>query len=243
MSPVILDELTDAQRASWRGLLELGARVPTGWCLIGGQMVFLLCRERGAWPARPTDDADAALDVRARPEIVRDVTRALAECGFASAGESMEGNQQRWVRDAAQIDLVIATGVGERARRRPGVTGGSLPEAPGAQGALDRVERVEVAVGDQVGAVWRPTLLGAIAMKAAAYAQPAGRDRVRHLLDVAVLSTLIEPRDVRGFNPSPREKARLASLMGAVANGPSLVAAVAGAREGFERLKLALDLQ
>jgi hypothetical protein len=205
-------------------------------------MVFLLCRERGAWPARPTEDADAALDVRARSGIVEVVTSALVESGFTSAGESLEGHQQRWLRGAAQIDLVIATGVGERARSRRGVTGGSVPEAPGAQGALDRAERVEVRVGDVDGAVWRPSVLGAIAMKAAAYAQPAGRDRVRHLTDIAVLSTLLEPSDVRGFTASSSERARIASALGAVANEPSLVASVAGAREGFDRLKLGLGL-
>jgi hypothetical protein len=242
VSPVVLDELTVAQEQSWRGLLELSARVPAGWCLIGGQMVFLLCRERGAWPARPTEDADAALDMRAHPAIIATVTRSLAECGFASAGESMEGHQQRWVRGAAQIDLVSASGVGERSRRRRGVTGGSVPEAPGAQGALDRAERVEVSVGDLGGAVWRPSLLGAIAVKAAAYVQPAGRDRARHLIDVAVLATLLEPSDVRGFQASLREEARIASVLGAVASQPSLVASVTGAREGLERLRLALGL-
>jgi hypothetical protein len=242
VSPIVLDELTAAQEQSWKGLLELSARVPAGWCLIGGQMVFLLCRERGAWPARPTEDADAALDVRAQPAIVATVTRSLAECGFTSAGESREGHQQRWIRGAARIDLVIASGVGERSRRRQGVTGGSVPEAPGAQGALDRAERVEVSVGDLEGAVWRPSLLGAIAMKAAAYVQPAGRDRARHLTDVAVLATLLEPSDVRGFAASSRETARIASVLGAVAKEPSLVSSVTGAREGLERLKLGLGL-
>jgi hypothetical protein len=154
----------------------------------------------------------------------------------------MEGHQQRWIRGAARIDLVIASGVGERSRRRQGVTGGSVPEAPGAQGALDRAERVEVSVGDLEGAVWRPSLLGAIAMKAAAYVQPAGRDRARHLTDVAVLATLLEPSDVRGFAASSRETARIASVLGAVAKEPSLVSSVTGAREGLERLKLGLGL-
>jgi hypothetical protein len=234
--------LTHTQEASWLGLLDLSDGVPAGWCLVGGQMVVLLCRERDKWPARPTEDADAALDVRANPDIVGVVTRALSERGFAPTGESMEGHQQRWVRDAAQIDLVIPTGVGERSRRRRGATGGTVPESPGAQGALDRAERVEVSVAGRGGAVWRPSLLGAIAMKAAAYAQPAGLDRRRHLTDIAVLSTLLEPSDVRRFTASASERKRIASALGAVATEPSLVASVTGAREGLERLKLALGL-
>lgn len=42
-------------------------------------MVQLHCIERGVAPARPTDDVDAALDVRAEPGVLRTFTAALAD--------------------------------------------------------------------------------------------------------------------------------------------------------------------
>ena len=43
MEPLELPAMTPAQEAAWVGLLEVAKRVPTGWCLVGGQMVHLLC--------------------------------------------------------------------------------------------------------------------------------------------------------------------------------------------------------
>ena len=58
MSVLVLPAMTKAQRAGWSTLMTLADRIPTGWCLVGGQMVHLHCWERGASPSRPTDDGD-----------------------------------------------------------------------------------------------------------------------------------------------------------------------------------------
>ena len=96
---VVLTGLTERQRQSWLGLLDVAADFPNGWCLVGGQMVHLYCQERGLSPSRPTNDGDVVLDVRAQPNVLRDFTQALAAVGFTSAGVSPEGHQHRWVRD------------------------------------------------------------------------------------------------------------------------------------------------
>ena len=44
---VVLTGLTERQRQSWLGLLDVAADFPNGWCLVGGQMVHLYCQERG----------------------------------------------------------------------------------------------------------------------------------------------------------------------------------------------------
>ena len=93
---VALTALSEPQRQSWLGLLEVAADFRDGWCLVGGQMVHLLCVERAFTPVRPTDDGDVVLDVRAHPHVLRDFTEALVHAGFAPAGESMEGHQHRW---------------------------------------------------------------------------------------------------------------------------------------------------
>lgn len=66
MEPLILPELPWKQEASWRGIMAVAQRVKMGWCLVGGQMVQLHCWERGYNPTRPTNDGDAALDIRAQ---------------------------------------------------------------------------------------------------------------------------------------------------------------------------------
>lgn len=40
---VTLTGLTERQRQSWLGLLDVAADFPNGWCLVGGQMVHLYC--------------------------------------------------------------------------------------------------------------------------------------------------------------------------------------------------------
>lgn len=203
-------------------------------------MVFLLCAERGGAPVRPTDDVDAVLDVRALPTVLADFTRALKSVGFAPDGESWEGHQHRWMRDAASIDILIPRGVGERARARKGVTGGTTLETPGAQGALDQAEAVAVRVGEREGVVQRPRLPAAIAAKAAAFLNPQDRSRQRHLIDLAVLSTLLQPGDTfDGLAGRDRDRARQ-GLMALEAH-VAVVASVEGGAAGVERLRLALD--
>lgn len=65
--PVALPTMTTAQEQGWRALMDLHEDVGGGWTLVGGQLVHLWCAERGVDFARPTDDIDTVLDVRARP--------------------------------------------------------------------------------------------------------------------------------------------------------------------------------
>lgn len=76
------------QQSAWRALLEIYDRLSGGWYLVGGQLVHLHCWERGYAPNRPTNDVDAALDVRARPEIILEFTRALTEIGSPRLGRT-----------------------------------------------------------------------------------------------------------------------------------------------------------
>lgn len=67
---VVMPVMSADQEAAWNALLDLHERVPRHWTLVGGQMVHLWCAERG-WPQpRPTDDADAVVDVRADPNAL-----------------------------------------------------------------------------------------------------------------------------------------------------------------------------
>ena len=233
--------MTEAQTAGWLALLDLHDRPPTGWTLVGGQMVHLLCVERGAYAARPTEDADAVLDVRAHPRILHTFTAALSDLGFKADGRSWEGHEHRWVRGSAQIDVLIPRGIGARAAARRGVSGGTTVQTPGAQQALDRSQDVAVVVDGHGGVVPRPNLLGALVAKAAAYTVVNDPKRARHLTDFAVLTTLIAPSD-RVEDAEKRDRAYLTSMLGALVTDKRTLLAVDGAPGGLDTLRLALDL-
>src|SRR5690625_20624 len=88
----ILPAMAPAQEEGWLALLELHERKPTGWTLVGGQMVHLHCAERGTVPARPTDDADTVLDVRAEPKVLYEFTKVLTAMGFDAYGVPADGH-------------------------------------------------------------------------------------------------------------------------------------------------------
>lgn len=236
---VVLPPMTPAQAEAWNGLLDVAERHPTGWTLVGGQMVQLHCIERGVGPARPTDDVDAVLDVRAEPDVLHTFTSVLAEVGFVSAGESWQGDQHRWRRGAGEIDVLIPRHLGEKASDRRGVSGGTTIETPGAQQALDRTEAVDVAHGGRTGAVRRPNLLGALVAKAAAHSVVLDRARNRHLVDFAVLTTLLRPSD--GVDQAGRrDREYLDAALAALAADTRTWVGVDGSEAGIARLRLAL---
>jgi hypothetical protein len=163
---IVMPAMPPEQTASWLGVLDLYDHLGKGWTLIGGQLVHLYCAERGQFPVRPTNDVDTVIDVRADPNMLRTFTSALTGIGFKSAGISAEGRQHRWVRGQASIDVLLPDGVGQRASERQGVTGSpTLPTAGGTL-ALQRSEVVAVTVGGREGSVWRPNLVGAVAVRA-----------------------------------------------------------------------------
>lgn len=239
---VVMPPMRDAQRAGWLALFDVHDAHPTGWTLVGGQMVHLWCAERGTSPARPTDDLDAVLDVRGEPGnpgVLMTFTSVLSRLGFAPAGTSPNGHQHRWVRDEAQIDILIPRGVGERAARRKGAGGGTTLETPGAQQALDRTQDVHVRVGDRTGTVRRPDLLGALVAKAAAHTVTLDRTRRRHLTDFLVLCTLVEHGD-QIEDATKRDRDYLHRMLRSIAHDRRAVLSIEGADDGVHTLRLAL---
>jgi len=233
---VILPLMTDAQAEGWSAILDLHDVHPTGWTLVGGQMVHLHCAERDAAPSRPTDDLDTVLDVRAEPNALLTFTTALSEMGFAPEGETWNGHHHRWVRGAAAIDVLIPRNLGARAARRKGISGGTAVETPGAQQALDRTQDVAVTLSDRHGVVRRPNLLGALVAKAAAHTVTLDRARQRHRADFVVLSTLIGPSDNVDL-AGKRDRRYLTSMIGAVESDKRTMLVVEGARDGTDVLR------
>jgi len=232
--------MTVAQETAWQALMELQVIFPTGWTLVGGQMVHLHCAERRAAPSRPTDDVDAVLDVRAEPHVLLGFTTALTELGFEPAGETWTGHQHRWERGDATVDILIPRHLGEVAANRKGAGGGTTLETPGAQQALDRSEDVEVTVAGRTGTVHRPKLLGSLVAKAAAHTVSMDRVRGRHVTDFVVLASLIRRSDAVG-TATRRDRQYLTRMLTVVAADSRPWQAIDGALEGLDRLRLALS--
>jgi hypothetical protein len=243
-APVEVPMLNEKQEAGWHALLDLYEAHPTGWTLVGGQMVHLWCANRGSWPTRPTDDADTVLDVREMPDALLAITTTLKEAGFAPDGTTPNGHQHRWVRGKATIDVLIPRFLGEIASKRTGASGGTTIETPGAQKALGRTDVQQVVVAGRSGYVRRPSLLGALCAKAAARTVMLDRDRDRHLIDFAVLSTLIRPTDLRGEPPLDKlEHQRLRSMVGDMKAHRAVWAMVENGTEGMQRVEVLVNGQ
>jgi hypothetical protein len=241
MTVVIAPPMLAAQENAWLGLLEIFARLPAGWCLVGGQLVHLHCWERGYAPNRPTNDADAALDVRARPEILLEFTRALTEIGFATAGPNMSGHQHRWIRGDAWIDILIAEGLGQRGSRRRGVTGATTLASPGMQQALDRTEIVDIEIAGVRGRIPRPSLHGALVVKAAAFGVTADPFRNRHIPDLAVLAAMMRRADDLAAQITPRDRDHLQVGLAGLKTHRELWVGIDGAERGVDVLDRLLN--
>lgn len=235
MEPLALPDMTPKQEASWRGIMAVSRIVRDGWCLVGGQMVQLWCWERDSQPNRPTDDGDAVLDIRARPRIMKEFTKALVDSGFEPDHATWEGHQHRWSDGVGQIDILLPQGIGARADRK-GIRGGTTLETPGAQNVLDRAEARQVSLDGEVATIWRPTLQGALLAKSFAYGVMNDTLRRRHLEDLATLATLIRISDRIGDGLNRKENGKLFTAYAAALIDP--VANASGrASDGLARLR------
>lgn len=220
------------------GIIAVSRIVRGGWCLVGGQMVQVICWERGSDPTRSTDDGDAVLDIRARPSIMKDFTRALVESGFEPDGESWEGHQHRWTDGLGKIDILLPEGIGTRADRT-GVRGGTTLETPGAQNVLDRAEALAVSLNGEIATIFRPTLQGALLAKAYAYGMINDRLRRRHLEDLGALAGLIRISDRIGDGLTAKERSKLLTAYTAAVADP-VIMGMTGVRDGFTRFRQAV---
>lgn len=240
---IVLPDMPPEQNASWLGLLDLYDALPNGWTLIGGQLVHLHCAERGQFPARPTNDADTVIDVRAAPTMLATFTTVLTQIGFEAGGISADGLQHRWVRDQAAIDVLLPEGIGERSRVRRGVTGSPTLSTAGGTQALQRTETVAVTVGGRTGSVRRPTLVGALVAKAATLSNQGDAGAGRHRRDFLVLAALITARDFRAENLGPKDRQRLRNMSAAVERDALAMAEFPDARQVVLRLRVAAGLR
>lgn len=233
---ILMPAMTDPQMQAWLTLLDLHEQIPSGWTIVGGQMVLMWCAERGATMSRPTDDADAVLDVRMNQEILLTFTSALSERGYDPVTGS-SGVQHRWKNGDAVVDVLIPRHLGPVGANRRGAGGGRTIETPGAQKVLDRSEDVRVQIAERVGMVPRPSLLGAIVGKSAAYTVQLDRSRDRHLGDLVLLASVLRPSDVDGHPQlDSRELHLVSNALGNARAKPGTWSHVEHGDAGLDRL-------
>jgi hypothetical protein len=176
----------------WHALLDLSERLTVPWTLVGGQMVLLHALEHCQAPLEPSQDGDVVADLRADHGALIQAVRQLYALGFVLNSISTDGLAHRYARPAKPrpvlIDLLAPDGLGARADLTTSPPGRTV-QVPGGTQALSRTEQVTVVHEGRHGQVPRPTLLGAIIIKAAAADLPSP---ARHHRDLALLCSLVE---------------------------------------------------
>lgn len=219
-----LGRLAPAAFDAWTVVFEIDASFGDDWVVVGGQMVTLHAASLEVREGvRPTDDVDVLVDVRARPDATRELARWLADHDFTHAGASPDGIGHRYTRPASTgpgtviADVLAPEGLGERASLTTSPPARTIA-VPGGTQALQRAERVEVAVADMTGtntaSGWarRPDLLGAIVAKAAATSIAVRDNPMRDWQDVAMILAHVPDPYVLAAQTSPKDRQRLAKL-------------------------------
>lgn len=146
----------------WTSLGELADRLPGGWVLIGGLMVQLHAAEHGIRDVRLTRDIDILGQARP-PGALAAIDLALQAAGFKLTGPDLDGFAHRYERGDLIVDLLAPDGL----KPPPEMAGGlKAVGVPGGSQALARSELVKVRVDGREFALRRPSLVGAILIKA-----------------------------------------------------------------------------
>jgi len=242
---VTLPPLGEPVDELWEVLLKLGRARGLPWMLIGGQMMLLIALEHGREPVQVSQDADAVADIRAEPQALARLVAFVEQEGFELDGMSADGRAHRYVRGSSdpspKIDVLAPDHVGARASLTTTPPGKTI-EVPGATQALHRREFVDVTLASgSSGPVPRPSLLGAIVIKAAATTITTG-DSSRHFNDLALLCSLIEdPYELAGaMDKSERRWVARAGLLADAMYPSWSLLPVAYRDEGREALRILL---
>jgi hypothetical protein len=189
MSRIDID-LDDEQALTlWAAVGDLVERLPEKWVLIGGLMVQLHALEHGATQVRPTGDIDVL--GQARPQgALSAIDAALRDEGFEPVLPDLDGYGRRYLHDGLRVDLLAPDGI----KPPPDLGGGRKAiGVPGGSQALPRSETVMVTVDGRSFELRRPTLLGALLIKARSLMVHSDPEAQREDL-LALLALIEDPR-------------------------------------------------
>jgi hypothetical protein len=194
---IAIDPPTEEARRLWRRLGELAVEfgAERDWCLVGGLMVQLHAYEHGV-QSRPTTDIDILGDARQRPSMTERLAQILKDLG---ADLPVPPSTDVRVGYQFEVEGETVEVLGPEGLRSHPRTLGSFETimVDGGTQALKRTERVSVSIAGAVPVtVRRPTLLGAILIKARAVAS-ARTKLAEHREDLIRLLTFVD--DPRGM--------------------------------------------
>jgi predicted nucleotidyltransferase len=187
---VALPPLAGPLDTLWELILDLADELPaSGWVLVGGQMVMLHGQLAGRVATRASQDVDVLADLVTDQGGLARCVRAVRQLDFEPKPDGA-GKVYRFVRaaDSARADILAPDHTPPRRRLR--TVGGDTIRIEGGTQALQRAMPLRVAKGGRSAVVPVPNLLGALVLKAAAWATDS-RDRERHSGDAAFLASLI----------------------------------------------------
>jgi hypothetical protein len=171
-SVIRIDPLASEARGLWNLVLQLAQALgpEREWSLIGGLMVQLHGFERGD-ELRPTADIDLLGAARKPPAVTEEIAALISERGakVAMPPRSKPDVGYRFELDGETVEILGPDGLRSDPKTLGGLT--TFQVAGGTQ-ALRRTEVVLVSLdGSGAIAVRRPSLLGAILIKARAVAK------------------------------------------------------------------------
>jgi hypothetical protein len=222
-------ELDDLETVElWAAVGDLVELLPRQWVLIGGLMVQLHALEHGVSDLRFTGDIDVL--GQARPQgALSSIDAALRGEGFELAGPDLEGYAHRYERDGLMVDVLAPDGI-----KPPPDLGSGLKAIgiPGGSQAITRSETVTVIVGGRSFELRRPTLLGAVLIKARSLMVHSDPETQREDL-LRLLALIDDPRETAAdLRKTEREWLRVAEQRLGL-SGPSLLDAEAMRRAGL----------
>ena len=211
MPEIRIDVSDPDTMALWRTVAKVAQALEDEhmrWCLVGGLMVATFAIEAGHIN-RPTSDIDILGDARQRPSGTEWITERLSQLGatrHAIGGfESEKGF--RFEVDGQVVDVLAPDGL-----KLPAMTDPQFQtiQIPGGSQALNRTETVAVVIDGQRVELRRPTLLGAILLKARALRVHSRPEDQRH--DLVTLLGLVEDPRVVVADLTPTERKWLRTI-------------------------------
>jgi hypothetical protein len=193
--PIIhVDAVDPDTMALWRTVAKVAQTLEeehVGWCLVGGLMVALFAMEAGQIQ-RATTDIDVLGDARQRRSGTEQVAERLVALG-AVLHEIGGLDRERGFR--FEVDGQVVDVLGPDGLSTPSLTLGRSQTIaiPGGTQALQRTEMVELVIDGRHVPLRRPTLIGAILLKARSLAVHDRPEDQREDL-ITLLGLLDDPR-------------------------------------------------